>query len=77
MTDKDYDKLKLIEEAIQSFNSKKLYESSLAFFKALDYTSNKTAQLSPNNFEGFLDSFNLSKASINKEKALVNHWKNI
>jgi adenine-specific DNA-methyltransferase len=77
MTDKDYDKLKQIEEAIQSFNSKKLYESSLAFFKALDYQSNKTAQISPNNFDGFLDSFNLPKNSINKEKALVSHWKNI
>lgn len=77
MTDKDYDKLKLIEEAIQAFNSKKLYESSFAFLKALDYQSNKTAQLSPNNFDGFLDSFKLSKTSINKEKALVSHWKSI
>ena len=44
MTDKDYDKLKQIEQAIQAFNSKKLYESSLAFYKALDYTSNKTVR---------------------------------
>lgn len=77
MTDKDYDKLKQIEEAIQAFNSKKLYDSSLALFKALDYQSNKTERITPNNFEGFLDSFNLSKSAINKEKALVSHWKQI
>lgn len=77
MTEKDYDKLKQIEEAIQSFNSKKLYESSLAFYKALDYQSNKTERISPNNFEGFIDSFNLPKNSINKEKAFVSHWKHI
>ncbi|MBG0783299.1 MAG: hypothetical protein H0S84_13600, partial [Bacteroidales bacterium] len=77
MTEKDYDKLKQIEVAITSFNSKKLYESSIAFYKALDYQSNKTYRLTSGNFEGFLDSFNLSKSSINKEKALVEHWKQI
>lgn len=77
MTDKDYAKLKQIEEAIQSFNSKDLYESSLRFFKALDYQSNKIIKLNPGNYEGFIDSFNLSKNSINKEKALVSHWKKI
>jgi hypothetical protein len=77
MTDKDYDKLKQIEEAIQGFNSKKLYESSLALYKALDYTSNKTERISPATFDGFMDSFNLSKNAINKEKALVGHWKHI
>ena len=56
MIEKDYDKLKQIEEAIQSFTNKKLYESSIAFFKALDYQSNKTAQLSSNNFDAFIDS---------------------
>jgi adenine-specific DNA-methyltransferase len=77
MTDKDYDKLKQIEQAIQAFNSKKLYESSLAFYKALDYQSSKTERIRPNNFEGFIDSFNLPKNAINKDKAFVNHWKHI
>jgi hypothetical protein len=77
MTDKDYDKLKQIEEAIQAFNSKKLYESSLALYKALDYQSNKTERISPATFEGFIDSFNLSKNAINKDKAFVSHWKQI
>jgi len=77
MTDKDYDKLKQIEEAIQAFNSKKLYESSLALYKALDYQSNKTERISPTTFDGFIDSFNLSKNTINKDKAFVSHWKHI
>ncbi len=77
MTDKDYDKLKQIEEAIQAFNSKKLYDSSLALYKALDYQSNKTERISPATFDGFIDSFNLSKNAINKEKAFVSHWKHI
>lgn len=75
MIEKEVDKLKQIEEAIQSFNTKKLYESSIALFKSLDYQSNKTAQLSSNNFEGLIDSFNLSKNAINKDKAFVSHWK--
>ncbi len=77
MTDKDYDKLKQIEEAIQAFNGKKLYESSLALYKALDYQSNKTERISPNTFEGFIDSFNLPKNSINKDKAFISHWKQV
>ena len=77
MAEKESDKLIQIEEAIQSFNNKKLYESSIAFFKSLDYQSNKTAQLSSNNYDGFIDSFNLSKNAINKDKAFVSHWKYI
>lgn len=77
MVERESDKLIQIEEAIQSFNNKKLYESSIAFFKSLDYQSNKTNQLSSNNYDGFIDSFNLSKNAINKDKAFVNHWKYI
>jgi len=77
MTDKDYEKLKQIEEAIQAFNGKNLYESSLALYKALDYQSNKTARLRSMNYEGFIDSFSIPKNTINKEKALVSHWKHI
>lgn len=77
MTEKDYDKLKQIEEAIQAFNSKKLYESSFALWKALDYQSNKTDRLSPATFEGFLDGFGISKKAINKEKVLASHWKQV
>lgn len=77
MTDKDYDQLRQIKEAIQAFNSKKLYESSLALYKALDYQSNKTERISPSTFDGFIDSFNLSKNAINKDKAFVSHWKHI
>ena len=69
--------LKQIEEAIKNFNSATLYESSVALYKALDYQSNKTERISPNNYDGFTDSFNLAKNAINKDKALVNHWKHI
>lgn len=77
MVEKYYDKLKQIEEAIQAFDNKKLYESSLAIYKSLDYQSNKTERISPSNFEGLLDNFSIPKNVINKEKALVSHWKNI
>ncbi|MBU1102004.1 MAG: Eco57I restriction-modification methylase domain-containing protein, partial [Bacteroidetes bacterium] len=77
MTEKDYDKLKKIEDAIHAFNSTRLYESSVALYDALDYQSNKTARISPMTFEGFIDSFNLSKNAINKDKALVSHWEQI
>lgn len=77
MTDRDYEKLKKIEEAIQSFSSSKLYESSITLYKALDYQSNKTVRLSPATFDGFIDSFNFSKNAINKEKALASHWNQV
>jgi DNA integrity scanning protein DisA with diadenylate cyclase activity len=77
MTDKNNDKLIQIEEAIQTFDSEKLYESSIALYKALDYQSNKTERISPNNFNGFTDSFGISKNTINQEKAFVSHWKQI
>lgn len=77
MTERDYDKLKQIEEAIQAFNSKWLYESSLTLYKALDYQSNKTDRLSPATFDGFLEGFGLGKNDINKEKALASHWKQV
>lgn len=77
MVEKESDKLIQIEEAIQSFNNKKLYESSISFLKSLDYHSNKTAQLSFNNYDGVIESFNLSENVINKEKAFVSHWKSI
>ena len=77
MTDKNYDKLKQIEEAIQSFNRANLYESSLAFFKALDYQSHKTVRINPPNFDGFLESFSLSKNSINQDKAFSSDWKQV
>ncbi len=74
MTNRDYNKLKQIEEAIQSFDNKRLYESSVALYKALDYQSTKTDRLSPSTFEGFLDGFGISKNDINKDKAFANHW---
>lgn len=77
MTDKDYDKLKQIEDAIQFFNGNKLYESSIILFKALDYLSRKTERISPNNFDGFIDNFNISKNLINKDKAFVGHWNKV
>ena len=49
----------------------------MALYKALDYQSNKTERISPATFEGFIDSFNLSKNAINKDKAFVSHWKHI
>lgn len=77
MTDRDYDKLKRIEDAIHAFDGNRLYESSVAFFHALDYHSEKTGRLSPATYEGFLEDFSIPKNSINQEKALNDHWKRI
>jgi tRNA1(Val) A37 N6-methylase TrmN6 len=77
MTDKDFEKLKKIEKAILAFDSRKLYETSIEFFNALDYQSTKTVRLSPNNFKGFVDSFNLSETIFNPDKAMVKDWNQI
>lgn len=75
MSEKDYDKLKQIEIAIEQFDSKRLYESSLELLNALDYYSSKSARIQPNTFEGFLNNFNIPNSTINKDKALSSHWK--
>jgi hypothetical protein len=75
MTDKEYKIREDIKSAIKSFDSDKLYDSATRFFNVLDYRSNKTDRIKPNNFNGFLDAFNISSSTVNKEKALSSHWK--
>jgi len=76
MTDKE-DQLKQIEAAVKAFDHKKLYESSIDLYKSLGYRSNKTDRINPNNFDGLVESFNIPKNSISKERALADHWKQI
>ena len=74
MTEKEYQIREDIKKAIQNFDGGKLYESAISFFNVLDYRSNKTDMIKPNNFAGFLDAFNISASAVNKEKALTSHW---
>ena len=65
---------KEIEDSIKNFDPNNLYESSLRLFSSLGYKSNKTLKLSPNNYQGFLDAFNIPSKSVNEEKALIKDW---
>ncbi|MDP8209873.1 MAG: DUF4391 domain-containing protein [Candidatus Stygibacter australis] len=66
-----------IENAIQSFNPSEFYKSSINFFDALGYNSDKRSKLARPDFDNFIRHFNLDEKNINKEKALVSHWKEI
>ncbi|MDP8210207.1 MAG: DUF4391 domain-containing protein [Candidatus Stygibacter australis] len=66
-----------IKNAIQSFNSSEFYQSSINFFDALGYNSDKRSKLARPDFDHFIRHFNLDKENINKEKALVSNWKEI
>jgi len=77
MTDKEYEKLKLIEEAIQSFNHKNLFDSSVAFYKSMGYQSTRTSKLEKNNYETFIENFEISKDLIHPERALIKHWQQV
>jgi hypothetical protein len=71
------DQLKQIEAAILAFEQEKLYESSIDLYYTLGYRSTKTDRITPNNFDGLTDIFNLPKNSIYKERALADQWKQI
>ena len=77
MAEKNKDSLKQIENTIRYFDGKKLYESSIAFYKALGYESDKTDRISPNTFGGFLSSFNIKAESFNNEKAMATNWEKV
>ena len=64
-----------IKNAIQSFNSSEFYQSSINFFDALGYNSDKRSKLARPDFDHFIRHFNLDKENINKEKALVSHFR--
>jgi adenine-specific DNA-methyltransferase len=66
-----------IKNAITKFDLNNFYESSLNFFNSLGYDSDKRSKLETPNFDSFIDQFRIDEENINREKALVSHWKEI
>ena len=68
-----------IKNAIQKFDLNNFYESSLNFFNALGYDSDRRTKLDPPDFDSFIEYFppDFDDNQIDKEKALVSHWEEI
>ncbi|MEO8399664.1 MAG: hypothetical protein ABI550_07600, partial [Ignavibacteriaceae bacterium] len=66
-----------IKQSISEFRNEDLFQASKSLLNSLGYNSEKTVQLSPNNFTGFSQLFDVSKNNFNKEKACVSDWEKI
>lgn len=77
MTDKEYQKRDDINKAILLFDGNHIYKSATHLLNTLGYYSTKTDRISSPTYEEFINSFNISSNSLNKEKALVSQWKEI
>ena len=65
---------KNIEKRISDFTKENLFDASKSSLNSLGYNSDKTIQLSPNNFSGLSQIFDITKNNFNKEKVCVNDW---
>lgn len=66
-----------IEQTIIGFGNKNLFDASKSLLNSIGYKSDKTLKLSPNNFSGFAQVFDITRNNFNKDKALVNEWNQI
>lgn len=68
---------KSIRQKILTFDSDKLYESSVSLLNSFGYKSNKIFKLTPPNVEGFSTFFDLSVNNFNREKACLQEWEKV
>jgi len=66
-----------IQRAITNFTSGLTLDSTKALLNTLGYDSDRTAQLSPNNFNGFSEQFNVNESNFYPEKAKTKDWQSI
>lgn len=71
------DTKKKIEQNISDFAKKNLYDASKSLLNSLGYNSDKTLKLSPNDFVGFSQVFDISRNNFNEEKACVKDWNKV
>lgn len=66
-----------IQEALTSFGSGNLAANATRLLNILGYKSERTFQLSPNNYKGFADMFQSVPSNFDTEKAKVKDWQTI
>ena len=66
-----------IKEAIQQFANGALLQNAKVLLNTLGYESDRTLQLSPNNYEGFAEQFAVSRSNFNLDKAKTKDWQSV
>ncbi|HLA00287.1 MAG TPA: hypothetical protein VJZ24_01460, partial [Thermodesulfovibrionales bacterium] len=66
-----------IHTAITNFTSGHTLNNVRALLNTLGYDSDRTLSLSPNNFNGFSEQFNVKESNFNSKKARKDDWQSI
>lgn len=66
-----------ILNALKDFSKGKLFDNSIALFKALGYKTERQNKLSRNNYKGFLEEIPGASQNLNSNKALTYNWLSI
>ena len=68
---------KQIQSALNNFINGNLLDNTKALLKILGYESERTFQLSPNNYKGFTEYFENQSVKFDKDKARTKEWQTI
>jgi hypothetical protein len=66
-----------IQAALGGFSSVSLADNAKNLLNILGYESDRTIKLSPNNYKGFSELFQVESSNFNPDKAKVNDWQSI
>lgn len=66
-----------IEQSIAGFAKNNLFDAAKTLLNSLGYKSDKTLRLSPNNFSGLAQVFDITRSNFKQDKALVSDWKSV
>ncbi|MBI4972242.1 MAG: N-6 DNA methylase [Candidatus Omnitrophica bacterium] len=66
-----------VQSALNAFSKGNFLQNTKSLLNILGYESDRTFQLSPNNYEGFAEQFAVSQNNFNPEKARVSDWQSI
>jgi len=66
-----------IQSSLINFSSGALLNNSKSLLSILGYDSDRTIHLSPNNYKGFSEYFQIEQTSFVSEKAKVKEWQSI
>ncbi len=66
-----------IQSALNQFANGALLQNAKVLLNTLGYESDRTLALSPNNYKGFSEQFNVAESNFNPEKAKTTEWESI
>jgi adenine-specific DNA-methyltransferase len=66
-----------ISNAIEAFNSNKLFSNAIDLFKALGYKTERQSRLSKSTFKGFVEAFPSALNVMNSKKSIAEQWNKV